>query len=368
MVVVCIIGEYGDGNDLTFQARYAGGYHRLSANLSGSGSLKLVGAGVDGGIVGGYPLGSPQLYGDNSAYHGKMYVTYSDNNRTEHNGTPFGFNSAAALGGALDTFQYDSLELDRYSMMCPAESMTFSTENRGIYGSGPFGFDVTNGVTFRVGVPVRMDDDMFKHGGGDLLLGGAISFGEDSSKTCYVREGGIGALADTAVAGLDIVFSNATKIVVSPDAALANGFTGSLSFEPADAATTVAVSVADGFSPSGDGPVTAVIATVPTSAGAPSSRTSSRGKGASPSRTPSCRPTSTRPATNCSSPTTGSPPTVRGDEKGFCDIPLPEARRARFVRFSFECRPNAMTELDEIWIFGKLPKALFLHDNSPNLL
>ncbi|MBR3084876.1 MAG: hypothetical protein IKH04_00590 [Kiritimatiellae bacterium] len=269
---ICIIGEYGDGNDLTFQARYAGGYHRLSANLSGSGSLKLVGAGVDAGIVGGYPLGSPQLYGDNSAYHGKIYVTYSDNNRTEYNGTPFGFNSAAALGGALDEFKYDSLELDRCSMMCPAESMTFSTENRGIHGSGPFGFDVTNGVTFQVGVPVRMDDDMFKHGGGDLLLGGAISFGENASKTCYVREGGIGALNDDAVAGLDVVFSNATKIVVSPDAALVNGFTGSLSFEPADAATTVAVSVPDGFAPSGEGPVTAVIATVPASAGDLSSR------------------------------------------------------------------------------------------------
>lgn len=269
---ICIAGEYGGSKYLTFQARYAGGYHRLLANLSGAGPLKLVGAGVDAGIVGGYPLGSPQLYGDNSAYHGKMYVTYSDNNRTEHNGTPFGFNSAAALGGALDTFQYDSLQLDRFSMICPATSMDFSTANRGIYGSGPFGFNVTNGVTFRVGVPVRMDDDMFKHGGGDLLLGGAISFGENSSKTCYVREGGIGALADAAVAGLDVVFSNATKIVVSPDAALADGFTGGLSFEPADAATTVAVSVADGFSPSGDGPVTAVIATVPTSAGDLSSR------------------------------------------------------------------------------------------------
>ena len=269
---ICIAGEYDDSKYLTFQARYEGGYHRLLANLSGAGPLKLVGAGVDAGIVGGHPLGSPQLYGDNSAYLGRMYVTYSDNNRTEYSGTPFGFNSAAALGGALDTFQYDSLELDRYSMMRPATSMTFATENRGIYGSGPFGFDVTNGVTFRVGVPVRMDDDMFKHGGGDLLLGGAISFGENSSKTCYVREGGIGALADAAVAGLDVVFSNATKIVVSPDAALADGFTGSLSFEPADAATTVAVSVDDGFSPSGDGPVTAVIATVPTSAGDLSSR------------------------------------------------------------------------------------------------
>ena len=262
---ICIVGDYGDSSYLTFQARYAGGYHRLSANLSGAGSLKLVGAGVDGGIVGGHPLGSPQLYGDNSAYLGKMYVTYGDNNRTEYDGTPFGFNSAAALGGALDEFKFDSLQLDRYSMICPATSMEFSTENRGIYGSGPFGFDITNGVTFKVGVPVKMDNIMFKHGEGDLILGGAISYGGSSTKTCYVREGGIGALNDAAVAELDVVFSNGTKIVVAPGATLANGFTG-MTFEPADA--TVTIDFASDFTPPANGEAfTMAIATVPTSEG-----------------------------------------------------------------------------------------------------
>lgn len=264
---ICIAGEYDDSKYLTFQARYEGGYHRLLANLSGAGPLKLVGAGVDAGIVGGHPLGSPQLYGDNSAYLGRMYVTYGDNNRTEYDGTPFGFNSAAALGGALDTFQYDSLELDRYSMMRPATSIDFSTVNRSIYGSGPFGFDVTNGITFKVGVPVKMDDIMFKHGEGDLILGGAISYGASSTKTCYVREGGIGALNDAAVAGLDVVFSNATKIVISPDAALADGFTGSLSFEPDDAATKVLVAPADGFTMPASEVFTAAICTAPATAG-----------------------------------------------------------------------------------------------------
>ena len=261
---ICIVGDYGDSSYLTFQARYAGGYHRLSANLSGAGSLKLVGAGVDAGIVGGHPLGSPQLYGDNSDYLGKMYVTYSDNNRTEYSGTPFGFNSAAALGGALDEFKFDSLQLDRYSMICPATNMEFSTENRGIYGSGPFGFDVTNGITFKVGVPVKMDNIMFKHGEGDLILGGAISYGASSTKTCYVREGGIGALNDAAVAGLDVVFSNGTKIVVASDATLANGFTG-MTFEPADA--TVSIGVADASTLSGCENHQFVIATIPTSEG-----------------------------------------------------------------------------------------------------
>ena len=264
-------GDYGDSETVTFQAKYQHDWHRLSANLSGSGSLQLQGGGgtYTGGAADGV-AGMPQLYGDNSAFKGKILVTSSRKSgswpeRTEGTGTTFWFNSAAALGGALDEFKFDSLQLDRYSMICPATSMEFSTENRGIYGSGPFGFDITNGVTFKVGVPVKMDDIMFKHGEGDLILGGEISYGGSSTKTCYVREGGIGALADAAVAGLDVVFSNGTKIVVSPDATLENGFTG-VSFEPADA--TVSVVLASDFTPPANGEAfTVAIATVPTSEG-----------------------------------------------------------------------------------------------------
>ena len=174
------------------------------------------------------------------------------------------------MGGDLNTFKFDSLTLDNYSVLRPAASIDFSTENRGMYGSGPFGFDVTNGITFKVGVPVKMDDIMFKHGEGDLILCGAISYGGSSTKTCYVREGGIGALSDEAIAGLNVVFTNGTKIVVSPDATLVNGFTG-ISFEPADA--TVSVGVASSFCElAGREKFTVAIATVPATEGDLSSR------------------------------------------------------------------------------------------------
>ena len=260
---ICIAGEYDDASHLNFRAYYKGGWTRLAANLSGEGPLMLEGYG--GGSVDSLVAGSPQLYGDNSEFFGRMYVTSGWEGRIEGTGTPLEFNSAAALGGALDTFKYDSLTLDKYSVLRPATSIDFSTENRGIYGSGPFGFDVTNGITFKVGVPVKMDDIMFKHGEGDLILGGAISFGGSPSKTCYVREGGFGALNDSAVAGLDVVFSSATKIVLSDDATLVNGFTG-VSFEPSDA--TVAVVLASGFTPPSDGATFAMaFATIPVSEG-----------------------------------------------------------------------------------------------------
>ena len=84
-----------------------------------------------------------------------------------------------------------------------------------------------------------------------------------------MREGGIGALSDAAVAGLDVTFSNATKIVLFPEAALVNGFTG-VSFNPADA--TVSVGVADASALSGCEYCQFVVATVPTSEGDLSSR------------------------------------------------------------------------------------------------
>ena len=263
-----IDGDFGDTSYITLKNIYDDVYLALSATLSGEGPLK-----VTGSKTADYRTGNTidlRLLGDNSAYKGRIYVTNDGTSPDEYTSTQFSFDSAAALGGALDTFKYDSLTLDNYSVLRPAASIDFSTENRGIYGSGPFGFDVTNGITFKVGVPVKMDDIMFKHGEGDLILGGEISFGGSSSKKCYVREGGIGALDDAAVAGLNVVFSNGTKIVISPEASLVNGFTG-VSFETADA--TVSVCVTDASSAlAGVEKFTAVIATVPTSAGDLSSR------------------------------------------------------------------------------------------------
>ena len=256
-----IAGSFDDTSYVTFSEKYnSGEIHRLSATLSGEGPLKVTGYTTGDHIV-------AQVYGNNSAYKGRIYVT---NNGTgsalgEYLGTQLWFNSTNALGGALDTFKYNALTLDKHSLLYPTTNMTLQTENRGIYGSGSFGFKVPDGVTLTVKEPIRADYRIYKHGGGDLILGGELSFGASSQKTCHVREGGIGALADAAVAGLDVVFSNATKIVVSPDAALVNGFTG-VSFEPADA--TVSVVLASDFTPPANGEAfTVAIATVPTSEG-----------------------------------------------------------------------------------------------------
>ncbi len=238
-----IAGSFDDTSYVTFSQKYnSDDIHRLSTTLSGEGPLKVTGYTTGASVL-------AQVYGNNSAYKGRIYVT-NNSSPDEYTGTKLGFNSTNALGGALDEFRYNALTLDKFSLLCPTTTMTLQTENRGIYGSGSFGFKVPSDATLTVKEPIRADYKIYKHGGGDLLLGGELSFGASSQKTCYVREGGIGALNDAAVAGLDVVFSNATKIVIADDASLVNGFTGTLSVLP-NLATggdgKVVVSPADGF-------------------------------------------------------------------------------------------------------------------------
>jgi hypothetical protein len=116
-------------------------------------------------------------------------------------------------------------------------------------------------VTFAVKVPIYQNNTMYKTGAGTLALGGAMTFGTNS--LCRVREGGLTALSDAAVAELDCTFADGTAIVLSPDSTAANGFRN-LTIE--DAAGRVNVQLA--VPPEGiDGAVTLPICTVPATDG-----------------------------------------------------------------------------------------------------
>ena len=207
---------------VTLCSRYkVGGYLSFGGALHGEGPLKLSAAEV-GSMSLKNGVNQTRLYGDNSDFAGRLYVTNEGSPTNEYVGTQFGFNSAAALGGAPDAFKANAITLDKYSMMCPSTNITFDTANRGVSGTGPYGFNVPTGVTFTVKVPIYQNNTMYKTGAGTLALGGAMTFG--TNNLCRVREGGMTALADAAVAGLDCTFADGTSIVLSPDSTAANGF------------------------------------------------------------------------------------------------------------------------------------------------
>ena len=218
-----IAGAFDDAAPYaTFCARYVeGGYLSFRGALHGEGPLKVTAESV-GKMSLKNGVNQTRLYGDNSDYTGRLYVTHEGSPTNEYVGTQFGFNSAAALGGAPGTFRANAITLDKYSMMCPSTNITFDTANRGISGTGPYGFNVPTGVTFAVKVPIYQNNTMYKTGAGTLALGGAMTFG--TNNLCRVREGGLTALSDAAVAELDCTFADGTAIVLSPDSTAASGF------------------------------------------------------------------------------------------------------------------------------------------------
>ena len=127
--------------------------------------------------------------------------------------------------------------------------------------SGPYGFNVPTGVAFAVKVPIYQNNTMYKTGAGTLALGGAMTFG--TNNLCRVREGGLTALSDAAVAELDCTFADGTAIVLSPDSTAANGFRN-LAIEDAAGGAAGKVNVQLAVPPEGiDGTVTLPICTVP---------------------------------------------------------------------------------------------------------
>ena len=256
-----IAGAFDDAAPfVTFYSRYKeGGYLSFRGALHGEGPLKVTAESV-GKMSLKNGVNQTRLYGDNSDYTGRLYVTHEGSPTNEYVGTQFGFNSAAALGGAPSTFRANAITIDKYSMMCPSTNITFDTANRGISGTGPYGFNVPTGVTFAVKVPIYQNNTMYKTGAGTLALGGAMTFG--TNNLCRVREGGLTALSDAAVAELDCTFADGTSIVLSPDSASVNGFRN-VTIEDADGGAAGKVNVVPLLPESGiDGVITLPICTV----------------------------------------------------------------------------------------------------------
>ena len=236
---VHVIGALGDANPIELRAKYSatsdhpGGTIDYAFDVDGAAPIKLT-------CDTGDKARDAQLTfsGDNSAYVGKITVTdnytaYPED--AEHKGLRLIFNEAKNLGGALDSFVYDALKIERYARLCPTQDVVLATANRGIYVTTG-GVSVASGVTLTLKQPLRVNGLLFKHGAGTLALGGTVSFGAKGTSVgtrneLFVREGFVEALADNAVAGFKTVFADGAGIRVAPGAGVTAGFTGTLEAE-----------------------------------------------------------------------------------------------------------------------------------------
>lgn len=133
-----------------------------------------------------------------------------------------------ALGGAVPSFTYDALILNRYGRLWISKRDVELADglNRGVYINGIGRMEVGEGLTLSVAWPVTVNGTFRKQGAGTLALGGTMRFTDGGEETLpsadknLVRiEGGVLRLdAAHALDGAAVTFVEGTKIVLKESA------------------------------------------------------------------------------------------------------------------------------------------------------
>lgn len=214
--------------------RYTGsakkGQVYLSADLSGEGPL--------------YFCPTPNIsiagiLGDNTNYFGRIFLDGKEMSKTGYYyGMHVRVNSANNFGGRLAAFRPDSITMQKMAYFRAEADIALTNDmNRGItFQTKGGGFVVEEGCTFTLGWPLRLDAGIQKHGAGTLRLAGSITRGANYERGLTVTEGTLAVANDTAVSGLDVVFSNGVTLALSPS--VATGFKNGFKVLPADGSGT----------------------------------------------------------------------------------------------------------------------------------
>ena len=142
--------------------------------------------------------------------------------------TKLGIAVPLALGGPLDTFMFDALELNLFGCLKPLASMTLDTANRGIFVNWFGRMLVESNLVFHVNSRLTMGGTLEKMGAGTLWLGASTApkftgaqladppsaAGADGTNLVRVLEGAFGATTTNAVDGLALSFAEGGKLAV----------------------------------------------------------------------------------------------------------------------------------------------------------
>ena len=229
-----LMGELCGESGTTFLTRQAGNGNVMRmdvrAALKGVGTARL--ALHQSGVY------EVELSGGNDNFQGCLMAVGHESCR-EGKEMRLHFGKANQLGGAMEAFVFNALELRNYTLLRPRHSVTLEAANRGIYVNGNGGFlvdmDVTNTtqpVELTVNEPIRVNGTLYKQGAGTLTLGSAVTFGADGAGTSanfVVRAGTVKLLPEAQVAGLNCTFADGTELSVDPT--MNQGFRGSFAVE-----------------------------------------------------------------------------------------------------------------------------------------
>lgn len=219
------------GHQIANANNYYSGY--LSGNLTGSGSVQLLGDTEKGSKDTRKHGPNWQISGDNSAFKGKFLFRISEAwNGGEAFATGVEIKNANALGGARDSFTPDAVEIWSWNGLATSGSdITLNAANSGILMQTNAFFEVAAGKVLTVAEPIRLTGGFFKKGAGTLALTGGFSFGADGNEAAdgfnsvlAVKEGVLRVTQVGDLADLDVSMVGGTLELVGTTTATFRSF------------------------------------------------------------------------------------------------------------------------------------------------
>ena len=199
-----------------FQA-YMRGLNTVAAEVSGAGTLFVTGR-----------SGSSNPYGDveftalNTNYTGRIKVCAEVNNVTagadDYKHERVYITDARNLGGPLDAFKADALELADYSVLEARNDVDMNVANRGITVTGNAAFAAPADVTLAISNDITWNGAVRKTGAGTLALNGAARVASGATATLAVEAGCLSVGSKDALSGVSVTFADGAALLVDPAA------------------------------------------------------------------------------------------------------------------------------------------------------
>ena len=175
------------------------------------------------------------LSGLNTNFYGTISVKNSSANFANRLGTHLLIYDARNLGGPLEKWTYNALDLGDCSALHPLSSMTLDDASRGIFvSSGRAFFTVKNDVVFTCKERITYNGILIKDGPGELALGGPAPFfdadgdtGPTAGKNVLdLYEGTLRPISATALTGVNLTITNGASLVFNVPASNDDGDIG----------------------------------------------------------------------------------------------------------------------------------------------
>ena len=210
------------GGGTSYFRIYGNRIYTVKAPLSGAGRLT-----VFNNSSSGNPRATIVFDADNTAFTGRIRLAAAAKDGVYNT---LLVQKGSDVGGALDSFAHDALELCNGSVLAVTNDVALSAENRGVaVGAGGAVVDVADGATLSLANPVTFAAGaaLAKKGAGTLALGGAMLApggaaplaGSGSAGSLSVEEGFLQALATNAVDGVSVSFAGGAYLLVDMEAA-----------------------------------------------------------------------------------------------------------------------------------------------------